>query len=112
MPHTPGPYVVEETTHVTEGRYSCGVYCDDKTGSLVAQVGGFRYVLRGLEETQANARLFAAAPDMLEALRLAEAALLYEAEMRSAACDPEYSAPITAVLAKVETAIAKAEGRA
>lgn len=54
---TKGPWVVDNG--------AC-VYCDDATGSIVAECQDFLYVYKGGKEESANAHLIAAAPDMYE----------------------------------------------
>lgn len=80
--HTPGPWV--------DGGYD--VEASDRT--LVCSMSGWR----GPQATKANARLIAAAPELLEALKLADAALS-GANMN-----------MNVVQRKVSEAIAKAEG--
>lgn len=62
--HTPGPWSLDDGL-------PGGVYSNDATGSIVARcVGiGFEFVWRPAAESRANARLIAAAPDMLAALQ-------------------------------------------
>lgn len=56
MKHTPGPWVAENRN----------VYSSDVTGSIVAQCKDFKFAPRPREEQEANARLMAAAPELLE----------------------------------------------
>ena len=58
------------------------------------------YALRDFGEAEANARLIAAAPDLLEALKACDEAMAYMSE---------YDIPIT-LPAQVKAAIAKAIG--
>ena len=60
--HTPGPWVTDDTL-------PGNVYSSDATGSIIATVTGFEWARRGKTVEKANARLIAAAPDMLEALK-------------------------------------------
>jgi hypothetical protein len=77
--HTPGPWHVtmSENASVYGGEKHFAVMSDRETGGgqIVAD-------LETLKEAEANARLIAAAPEMLDALRIAENAvrdwLLYE----------------------------------
>jgi hypothetical protein len=64
--HTPGPWATDRDP---DRRFL--VYCNDATGSLVARTGGngFEYVNTSDAEQEANARLIAAAPDLLAALK-------------------------------------------
>lgn len=87
--HTPGPWSVGNPPDGTRGY----VYCGDVTGSAVAQVK-FSQVHRTEQETDANARLIAAAPEMLDVL-LGVAENTVSLEWR----------------AKVHAVIAKATGR-
>lgn len=94
--HTPGPWsAIEHTCRVPTTIVADSV--DDFAGSrqVVAECTGFgRYA----EDSIADARLIAAAPDMLQALRLAERWI-----------DPVRQEEWDALLA-VRAAIAKAEG--
>jgi hypothetical protein len=104
--HTPGPWVVENPMGEDVGlwivqdgleahQWSCiAIVTDDEDGS--ARDEGGRFI--GRNEQRANARLIAAAPEMLEALHLAGMSAGWQymtAETR----------------AVIEAAIAKAEGR-
>lgn len=65
--HTPGPW--ERGDGAANG---CAgyIYCDDATGSAVASVVfSPDFIGRSDAETEANARLIAAAPELLEALK-------------------------------------------
>lgn len=66
--HTPGPW--EAGDGAGNGRKD-HIYCDDATGSAVATCH-MDYVPRTRVEVEANARLIAAAPDLLAALITAE----------------------------------------
>jgi len=69
--HTKGNWEVDDRGMAGGVRFSGYVHCDDATGSAVA-LTRFQFVARSEEETLANARLIAAAPDLLEvAKRLA-----------------------------------------
>jgi len=52
---TKGPWEVDNGARI---------YCDDLTGSIVAEACGFEFVSRCKEEEIANAHLIAAAPEM------------------------------------------------
>jgi hypothetical protein len=69
--HTPGPWQVGDGQGNGHRDY---IYCDDATGSAVATVE-LQYAPRNPLEQQANARLIAAAPDMLAALKKHERVL-------------------------------------
>lgn len=89
MGHTPGPWKVE-----IDSDGSVLIMCSD---------GAHRYYIGDMEDTctecHANARLIAAAPDLLEACRA-----FIEADM-------QWTDVANAVLEQMEAAIAKAEGR-
>lgn len=66
--HTPAPWSVvcdnlafDTMTTVLAGEYKEGIWTKNK---MAVQVGGFA----GVEESEANARLIAAAPELLKAL--------------------------------------------
>ena len=61
MAHTKGPWCGGDKI----SGLPTYVYCDDATGSAVA-LTSFEFVRRTSEEMEANARLIAAAPDLLE----------------------------------------------
>lgn len=74
--HTPGPWktqLVDDTTVV------------DGNGLVIAHIGGL--YLGDACPMEANARLIAAAPDLLEALKAVEAALRKDARDKSIAKD-------------------------
>lgn len=58
--HTPGPWAARKPDDIGGSR----VYADCKGGSLIATPG----YMRDESESEANARLIAAAPELLEAL--------------------------------------------
>lgn len=88
--HTRGPWVVKRQ----------GVVADKECGDVIATLG-FRVAV-GSTEDDDNARLIAAAPDLLSACELARAFLSDEPCDRQAKRD---------ALTKVCAAIARAEGR-
>jgi len=103
--HTPGPWRVYHGTRGTIIEADGGA-CDDGSplGILCPGTGGARSWTHtiaelgwsGIAEWEANACLIAAAPDMLEALKMAQLWLDY---------DGRYD------MQKINAAIAKAEGR-
>lgn len=102
--HTPGPWETKRAA-TPEAFPQFGVYAENGNGHDLAHVvshGTARHA-----ETEANARLIAAAPDLLEALQKLTDVLadVYssEAQAKRALCSASKAA---------RTAIAKAEGRA
>lgn len=91
MSHTPGPWTVTEDSFVRQVEGTPRLY--------VASMVNIPYRCGGQEEEVANARLIAAAPELLEALWSAENAL-------------EEGYEPTVVLRAVRAAIAKATGGA
>lgn len=92
--HTPGPWVLGECRRMTVGGF--GFPVADKDGNTPAFVASWRD--NAAEEGSANARLIAAAPDMLAALKAAERWMSGEGIATDA-------------LDMVRAAIARAEGR-
>ena len=93
MTHTPGPW--QRRTH-----YNCEIIARDNGGLMVLRAkafGGSR------EEIDANARLIAAAPDMLAALKGAIEEWTDDNRTITGAFLPAYR--------NIQDAIAKAEGR-
>ena len=89
MSHTPGPW------GVGEGNWSSRVVAPVRYSTEPKEVGVFAG--RGRAEDEANARLCAAAPEMLEALR-------FWLDYQGDNCDADFE-PIA------RAAIAKAEGK-
>lgn len=89
--HTPGPW-----GYVYDGSstWSVGPYDDPQVGSVLTVYD------RKDDRARANARLIAAAPDMLTALRAIKA---------SCPTDPDVSADFNAAWGLLEAAIARAE---
>lgn len=109
MTHTPGPWTIGEAGNTGEAfcitaetRDIC--WTSDSTGTEDDGTG-----LLVTEEDKANARLIAAAPEMLAALRVAKTELIdmYERLYPADESDNDTTIAIDAVIA----AIAKAEGR-
>ena len=91
--HTPGPWKITSLEFI-----------DDSLGGGIARV--YSRQTRSLEELEANARLIAAAPEMLEALKDQEKFwVMREAELGL------LSTKANELLARIRAAIAKAEGR-
>lgn len=94
--HTQGPW------HVTTNQHGHWIY--DKKGYLVSNASGNIYETNAAIE--ANARLIAAAPDLLEALLLCEC----EISMHKGLAWSNAEA-VNDAIAKARTAIAKAKGK-
>lgn len=109
--HTPGPWIIKEYNNGATGEYGLhGIFREkeDKGHAqhtpIIEKVWG-----RTLEESDANARLIAAAPDLLAALNnLVYSAWKYDADAEEE--NGNWSISHEA-MAEVEAAIAKAEGR-
>jgi hypothetical protein len=98
--HTPGPWEVG-----TPGNGEPGyIYCNNSLGSAVAIAYGMPLALTVFSraEEEANARLIAAAPELLAALKKCAAVCAGETLSKSA---------ITSALDAARNAIAAAEGR-
>lgn len=103
--HTPGPWKAIDDTETVAGPESG--FCP------YAGCGccGSPYLRADAEEQQlADARLIAAAPELLTALKAAEGVLADELEARVAVGIAEYEAEVRGPLDLVRAAIAKAEG--
>jgi hypothetical protein len=98
--HTPGPWNIS-AVKMEECRFR-GPYIDVQAKGMVSNVQPAIVAGRTEEETIANARLIASAPDLLEALK--QAVKIMEAEKEACGI---YSANMTLMV----QAIAKAEGR-
>jgi len=99
MKHTPGPWTVDHAHHFDEGFLRI---IRDHRLERVAMIPD---VARELEEARGDARLIAAAPDLLHALRL----MLREhdaLQMAEGSTEDRWTAAAVA-----RTAIAKAEGQ-
>ena len=96
--HTQGPWSYTADMYGLDNMRVFGV--NDATGNGVANCG---YDQRG--ESMANARLIAAAPDLLAALEW------WQAQMRDDSCD-DMGALLDEMSAKAHAAIAKAKGEA
>lgn len=105
--HTPGPWKVN--TAQKESWNSVGLIIHAPDGSAIAMSGGYNS-----DECKSNARLIAAAPKMLEALKEAEARLRSLAHIFNAPnfTDRYDDGPLTErTLGIVTDAIAQAEGK-
>ena len=98
LKHTPGPWSIRQ-----ESVWSVGT--DHEMTALV-------YGCTDTEE-EANARLIAAAPDLLEALKLAQSAVAdFHSGMNTTRPSEETRERNERILGSIRAAIAKAEGRA
>jgi len=99
--HTPGPWVLHEGKTAVNGA----------DGHLVASCGSLPY--RNKWDEEANARLIAAAPELLEALILAEVQFdsFYTATMTNAKSRDENRALKKLALEGIRSVIAKARGK-
>lgn len=66
MSHTKGPWII-----ASDGAYRQAVISNDSNTAICDQVGG-----KNIDELAANAKLIAAAPELLEALKEAKEVLL------------------------------------
>ena len=98
MSHTPGPWAVFPKPHDDKERFSHWIYEENDPGHNVGIC-----LCEDREESEANASLIAAAPDMLAALKECALQLEYLAEKF------QPTSTGVAVLSRVEAAIAKAE---
>jgi hypothetical protein len=103
--HTPGPWRVDRYGIVTGG----ADYCTSVAECQVPPKSKFppSEYARLAAEQNANARLIAAAPDLLEALQLASDMLH---DVANAPGDPLYDPTLHKACADARAAIAKAEG--
>ena len=101
MKHTPGPWFENGVTVMT------GPTDSDPCGYSLAHVlNPYKWVVGARDRVEANARLMAASPEMLEALQ----SLVNQFLQRGVFTDPEH--PDRIALALAESAIAKATGGA
>jgi hypothetical protein len=104
--HTPGPWSASDDGIIPV------VVANLETGIGIAEVSS---VLRAgpldFREVAANARLIAAAPDLLEALRWSETILHQYWTATTTEEKNHYAADIPSALETMHKAIAKAEGR-
>lgn len=102
--HTPGPWHLEEMGYNSSSYYIRG--SSESGDRLTIGKGAVAHIPRStVNPMEANARLIAAAPELLEALKaMLEAEYAHEWE--------DYSSEELTVLEKAHAAIAKAEGGA
>lgn len=104
MKHTKGPWeVCDDDTSVHSPSQDMIVHTAEMPGDPAMYPQSF-------EEEEANARLIAAAPELLEALKIAEGELRAISEVIST-YGVEECLQTVAELKKIRAAIAKAEGR-
>lgn len=83
--HTPGPWISEDCVAGRPPEAGCGIIASDDDFKISNPTRGIvawasRIVSRPNEETLANARLIAAAPDLLEACELVIGSLSFDRE--------------------------------
>jgi hypothetical protein len=107
MNHTPGPWKVDEMSEMDKnGRVSAKISGPDlKAQGHIAHVYAKGEGAVGLIEQQANARLIAAAPEMLEVLETVK-----RARLKEHAETPESWKALVLLGSQVNGAIAKAKG--
>lgn len=104
MQHTPGPYTVHRALHSADGAYdyAIGAIVDGKSECIAEGYG--RVTQTHFAPAEANANLFAAAPDLLRSCKALEC-------FASGFEDCELQEGMAELLADARAAIAKAEGR-
>ena len=107
--HTPGPWTATDphTWLANTPRFKCSIrYGTQRLGNSIAEVylGGPGALKCDAESVNANARLIAAAPDLLEALRLLVRDNIHRAKLIGTEIN-------WAAIHQAEAAIAKAEKR-
>ena len=100
MNYTKGEWTIQELPHDFDFRSGKAYAIRDNRNCCLATVGDVDAIFDG-EESQANARLIAAAPDMYEALRIAIRALQ----------DNDIDESMAGEFEILTDAISKAEGR-
>lgn len=109
MSYTKGPWVVVPSI-VPSCRFQVEQDSDDGLGMIVSALIGD--LPGGVAEEEANAHLLASAPDLLEACKEAEEAVLSTLHHLLASRGmPEEGADENPTLVKLRSAIKKAEGR-
>ena len=102
--HTKGPWIAQTVREDTGFRMVRTHVLDGASGDIIATIHA-----NGIAEEQANARLIAAAPELLEALVEAEAKLRILSEVAED-CRLDGAPMITEAAKKSRAAIAKATG--
>jgi hypothetical protein len=100
--HTPGPWIASNVPTIEDGLTSWHVFTPNGKGYVIARTG-LSNIGETLAAAQANARLIAAAPDLLDALH--DCALVLDSANRhvKGTCNA-----FIQVLEKARTALAKA----
>lgn len=96
--HTPGPWHIHNKPNVTKAELP---WIGGSTGRPIAFITHESVLNSDMARTAANARLIAAAPELLELLKEARAIIAYNADLR----DEDWL-----MLDRISAAIAKAEG--
>jgi len=102
--HTPGPWKVHSNYTVPYGSFNMGRDVGPCGRAVCTVIGEFEKPMPG-EEAEANARLIAAAPDLLAALR---AFVLNERQLN----DEHFAGPQARLMAFARETLAKATGDA
>jgi len=94
--HTPGPWVIDHETRPVE---ICVVYHTNHPNSFVYIRGALGYWDADKDENMANAKLIAAAPELLEALQLMVGTFL-DTEGSHSQCEDDATDVARAAIAK------------
>ena len=103
--HTPGPWIASDVPTIENGLTSWHVFAPVRNGYVIARTGQSN-IDETLKAAQANARLIAAAPELLAALR----GLMSQAAKDAEGYAPDGSEPIWAWISDASDIIAKATG--
>jgi len=107
--HTPGPWFAAwRHPYVERADSICAIYSESQRGDIHPIEVAMVYCAKPGTVEEANAYLIAAAPELLEALRLEEE---WQARAADGALDPEWDYEVM-VGAKRRAALAKATGAA
>lgn len=81
--HRPGPWILSESSVVrhgdTEPTHICEIFCN-KNNKLIAEIPDYCYHPEDAEQDRADAKLIAAAPELLAELEETHAALCFTAD--------------------------------
>lgn len=106
--HTPGPWMYGQNWHqIGRGQFEIGLSQSEEAGGGISgcRNGSDEYMLVSGPCREADARLMAAAPELLEALRALDRVLNKPGV-------PMHSDAVQAAIESARAAIARAEGRA